>query len=360
MDKIIEIRVVDIAPNPRQPRGEESLLAGMDTIGQINPITVLPMSAIPDEYKNGCKFMIVDGHRRHKTAIDKGIALLKARVLSGIDFEEAMLQAAVSNSEQQAYGPIENARAFLDSIASNFRKTLISAYGFGRADWSREHGRKLAERCLTNIRNHLRRNDTLHVKPDVLAAIERWCRRAGFSIDYAVTKLIPNANIPPDIACLVRKSYSDKEGSLSLGTAIELSRITDSELQKKSVKTVVDLKYTSAETRKLQQLLNTKSADEETIEQKGKLASGIWHPDDIEKRNSKLERYDPTTKRWLDAAKTARRLEGYLAHEDLEDASQHAQILMRHTLQNISKAIDEFGGAEERNDENVISIGAIQ
>lgn len=106
------IPVVDIEPNPYQPRSTitpselESLVASIREHGVLQPIIV--------RRHNG-RFQLVAGERRLRAAEMAGLATVPARIVDATD-QRVFEIAIVENLQRTDLNPIEKARAFKDYL----------------------------------------------------------------------------------------------------------------------------------------------------------------------------------------------------------------------------------------------------
>lgn len=129
---INEIALVDIIPNPEQPRSDfddeslQELAQSIKHIGLIQPITV---HALPDE-----KYKIISGERRYRAAKIAGLESLPAYIRTADD-EQIMEMALIENIQRQDLNAIEVALAF---------KNLIERYNLTQEELSIRVGKKRA------------------------------------------------------------------------------------------------------------------------------------------------------------------------------------------------------------------------
>ncbi|TFG97764.1 MAG: ParB/RepB/Spo0J family partition protein [Calditrichales bacterium] len=108
-DKLIEIRVGEIKPNPYQPRMTFDPAALADLInsikekGLIQPITVRRVNS---------HYELVAGERRLRAAIEIGLAKIPAYIIKVETKEEMLELAIVENVQRERLNPIEQATAY--------------------------------------------------------------------------------------------------------------------------------------------------------------------------------------------------------------------------------------------------------
>lgn len=129
---INEIALVDIIPNPEQPRADfddealQELAQSIKHIGLIQPITV---HALSDN-----KYRIISGERRFRAANIAGLEAIPAYVRTADD-EQIMEMALIENIQRQDLNAIEVALAF---------KNLIERYDLTQEELSARVGKKRA------------------------------------------------------------------------------------------------------------------------------------------------------------------------------------------------------------------------
>jgi len=122
------IKLLDIEPNPNQPRREfdaESMSQLEDSIrqnGVITPITVR---------KDGSHYIIIAGERRWRAARAAGLSEIPAYVMD-IKEDEAYQLALIENLQRQDLNPIEEAQGF---------EKLIGEYGLSQDQAAGKVGR---------------------------------------------------------------------------------------------------------------------------------------------------------------------------------------------------------------------------
>ena len=125
------LRIIDITPNPNQPRrefDEESLAELSESIrrnGVLQPILVRPIPGQPSRY------LIVAGERRWRAARAAGLDLIPA-VVSDADDARAAELALVENLQREDLNPVEEAEGF---------KTLGEVYGLKQEEIAERVGR---------------------------------------------------------------------------------------------------------------------------------------------------------------------------------------------------------------------------
>lgn len=129
---INEIALVDIIPNPEQPRTDfddealQELAQSIKHIGLIQPITVHVLS--------DNKYRIISGERRFRAANIAGLEAIPAYVRTADD-EQIMEMALIENIQRQDLNAIEVALAF---------KNLIERYDLTQEELSARVGKKRA------------------------------------------------------------------------------------------------------------------------------------------------------------------------------------------------------------------------
>lgn len=129
---INEIALVDIIPNPEQPRTDfddeslQELAQSIRHIGLIQPITV---HALPDG-----KYRIISGERRYRAANIAELDAIPAYIRTADD-EQIMEMALIENIQRQDLNAIEVALAF---------KNLIERYDLTQEELSQRVGKKRA------------------------------------------------------------------------------------------------------------------------------------------------------------------------------------------------------------------------
>ena len=349
--QIESIKVSDIAPNPRQPRNVTEPVGEMETVGQIHPIMVMPMSRVPKAESSSQAYMVIDGHRRLAAAKAAGMESVKAYV-EDIDFEEAMLRALIANKEQQTYGPVEEARAILDSLANRFGDELMAAYNKEDNEWSREWGRRLVVRAAQDINHHESHGWNSKLCDDVVAVFTQWCGRAGYTVGAIQAHIAKHADIPPDLEEQIAKKPGEP-GKLSISHAEELAKIEDEGLRRQTMETVKREGKTVHETRALQKAIRS---DVVTSEEKKKLARGDMKPQEI-KNPSPPKMFDEVSGHWEKCADEADGLIGRLTRDDYPEVAPITEARMRSVFRSLHKRLGEILGDI---DEDVIDAEVIE
>jgi ParB family chromosome partitioning protein len=107
-DRVIEIGVAEIQPNPDQPRLHfdeaeiEGLSESIKSVGLIQPIIVR---------KDNDRYFIVAGERRFRAVKRAGLSKIRAIVVSASE-EENFSMALIENVQRQNLDPIEEAKAY--------------------------------------------------------------------------------------------------------------------------------------------------------------------------------------------------------------------------------------------------------
>jgi len=334
--QIENIKVSDIASNPRQPRNVTEPVGEMETIGQIHPIMVMPMSRVPKAESSPQAYMVIDGHRRLAAAKAVGLTDIKAYI-EDIDFEEAMLRALIANKEQQTYGPVEEARAILDSLANRFKDELLAAYNMEGNEWSREWGRRLVVRAARNIEDNGKRDDEIFFADDVVGEFKQWCGRAGYTVGSIQAHIAKHADIPPDLEEQIAKKPGEP-GKLSISHAEELAKIEDEGLRKQTTETVKREGKTVHETRALQKAIRS---DVVRPEEKKKLASGELRPQQI--MNQPIPKmFDGISEYWEKRADDADILNGRLTRADYANSAPITEARVRVAFRRLYGRLNEI------------------
>ena len=122
-ERLANIPLADIAPNPYQPRqrlDEQQLQELAESIrahGVMQPITVRPR---PD---NDIPYELVAGERRWRAAQRLGLETIPARIIS-IDARTSAELALVENVQRADLDPIERARALV-RLRDEFQQTVV-------------------------------------------------------------------------------------------------------------------------------------------------------------------------------------------------------------------------------------------
>ena len=343
--QIENIKVSDIASNPRQPRNVTEPVGEMETVGQIHPIMVLPMSRVPKAERGSESYMVIDGHRRLAAAKDAGLKSVKAYI-EDIDFEEAMLRALIANKEQQTYGPVEEARAILDSLANRFKDELMVAYNKEGNEWSRAWGRRLVVRSAINIRDNINRGDKLLLADDVVSEFVQWCGRAGYTADAIQAHIAKHADIPPDLEEQIAKKPGEP-GKLSISHAEELAKIEDEGLRKQTTETVKREGKTVHETRALQKAIRSEVV---TPEEKKKLAKGEMKPKEIQRKDAEIWEESEATKYWEECAAKVEALIGIMGRSDYKEIPALTRSRLHSALSMLRKKIIIILGNDDESD----------
>ena len=349
--QIESIKVSDIAPNPRQPRNVTEPVGEMETVGQIHPIMVMPMSRVPKAESSSQAYMVIDGHRRLAAAKAAGMESVKAYV-EDIDFEEAMLRALIANKEQQTYGPVEEARAILDSLANRFGDELMAAYNKEDNEWSREWGRRLVVRAAQDINHHESHGWNSKLCDDVVAVFTQWCGRAGYTVGAIQAHIAKHADIPPDLEEQIAKKPGEP-GKLSISHAEELAKIEDEGLRKQTTETVKREGKTVHETRALQKAIRSEVV---TPKERLELASGKMKPAEI-RRAKPAEILDPISKYWEECANKAAALNMALERDDYDES---ANFIATHLHNELSKLATRISHILSELDDDVVDAEIIE
>ncbi|MEM0985696.1 MAG: ParB/RepB/Spo0J family partition protein [Pseudomonadota bacterium] len=129
-----EIAIVDIRPNPAQPRqtfepvAMEELLESVRAKGVIQPILVRPDPKLPG------KFQIVAGERRWRAAKAANLSAIPATVRN-VDELELLEVGIIENVQRSDLNPMEEAEAY-DALIKRFGRTqegLAESIGKSRA-----------------------------------------------------------------------------------------------------------------------------------------------------------------------------------------------------------------------------------
>ena len=353
--QIENIKVSDIASNPRQPRNVTEPVGEMETVGQIHPIMVMPMSRVPKAERGSESYMVIDGHRRLMAAKVAGMESVKAYI-EDIDFEEAMLHALIANKEQQTYGPVEEARAILDSLASRFKDELMAAYNMEGNEWSREWGRRLVVRAATNIEDNGKsgghKSKTLRFPDASVGEFANWCGRAGYTVGSIQAHIAKHADIPPDLEEQIAKKPGEPD-KLSISHAEELSKIEDKELRMVATETVKREGRTRNETRALQKAIRSEVV---TPKERLELASGKMKPAEI-RRAKPAEIFDPISKYWEECANKAAALNMALERDDYDES---ANFIATHLHNELSKLATRISHILSELDDDVVDAEIIE
>lgn len=151
-DKIVEISLSKIEPNPNQPRKNfdrealEELSQSIKQHGVIQPIIVVP---------KGDKFIIVAGERRYKACILAGLKTIPV-VIKGYSAKEVKEIALIENLQREDLNPVETGFAL---------KQLIENYHLSQEEVAEKLGKSRSV-----ITNYLR---ILRLEPEVLSMVER-------------------------------------------------------------------------------------------------------------------------------------------------------------------------------------------
>ena len=157
--KVVEINVELIDPNPFQPRkvfSDDELVELAESIeqhGLIQPITVRPL---PSGY-----YQIIAGERRWRAARLAGLTEVPVRMMEADDRTTAEL-ALVENLQREDLNPIEEAKGY---------QLLIEEYGF-----TQEEAAKSVGKSRPAVANALR---LLNLAPEVMRLVETGELSAG-------------------------------------------------------------------------------------------------------------------------------------------------------------------------------------
>ena len=151
-DRIVEISLSKIEPNPNQPRKNfdrdalEELSQSIKQHGVIQPIIVVP---------KGEKFTIVAGERRYKASIMAGLKTIPV-VIKGYSAKEVKEIALIENLQREDLNPVETGFAL---------RQLIENYHLSQEEVAEKLGKSRSV-----ITNYLR---ILRLEPEVLSMVER-------------------------------------------------------------------------------------------------------------------------------------------------------------------------------------------
>ncbi len=122
-DRLVEIDVTLVDPNPHQPRSAmdpsalKELAASIRSSGILQPVIVRPV---------GGRFQLVAGHRRTEAARIAGLTKIPALLRHDSTDEQQAEWALIENIQRQDLNPIERARAYRSYI-DQFRLTHAHA-----------------------------------------------------------------------------------------------------------------------------------------------------------------------------------------------------------------------------------------
>ena len=151
-DRIVEISLSKIEPNPNQPRKNfdrealEELSQSIKQHGVIQPIIVVP---------KGDKFTIVAGERRYKASLMAGLKTIPV-VIKGYSAKEVKEIALIENLQREDLNPVETGFAL---------RQLIENYHLSQEEVAEKLGKSRSV-----ITNYLR---ILRLEPEVLSMVER-------------------------------------------------------------------------------------------------------------------------------------------------------------------------------------------
>lgn len=112
---LIEVRVDEIAPNPRQPRLDVSteslreLAASIQEHGMLQPLIVTEIS--PDEAATGPRYQLIAGERRWRAAMLAGLDVVPVLIKETTP-QETLELALVENIQRADLNPLEEANAY--------------------------------------------------------------------------------------------------------------------------------------------------------------------------------------------------------------------------------------------------------
>ena len=121
-DKLAEIKITEIDPNPNQPRRSfdaaalEQLAASIRTSGVIQPIVVRPAQG---------RYMIIAGERRWRAARQAGLAVIPA-VVRDVTRQKLYEMALIENLQREDLNPVEEAQA-IDAYVREYGLTQEEA-----------------------------------------------------------------------------------------------------------------------------------------------------------------------------------------------------------------------------------------
>ncbi len=121
-DKLAEIKITEIDPNPNQPRRSfdaaalEQLAASIRTSGVIQPIVVRPAEG---------RYMIIAGERRWRAARQAGLAVIPA-VVRDVTRQKLYEMALIENLQREDLNPVEEAQA-IDAYVREYGLTQEEA-----------------------------------------------------------------------------------------------------------------------------------------------------------------------------------------------------------------------------------------
>ena len=154
-----KINIINISPNPNQPRqkfDEEALMelvASIKEKGILTPVTV--------QEKSG-KYILIAGERRLRAAKLAGLSEIPAYIIEVEDDAEMMEMALIENIQRENLNSIEEAEAYA---------ILNSKYGLSQEDVAKSVGKK-----RVTVTNSLR---LLNLPPDVKKSIKNGEISAG-------------------------------------------------------------------------------------------------------------------------------------------------------------------------------------
>jgi ParB family chromosome partitioning protein len=127
----LEVPIVAVSPNPRQPRSafdEESLRALAGSIQEVGVLQPIVIRAV------GAGYELVAGERRLRAARMAGLASIPAIVRETAD-ADTLREALIENIHREDLGPLELAAALLDllGVPGATQETVADRLGFSRA-----------------------------------------------------------------------------------------------------------------------------------------------------------------------------------------------------------------------------------
>jgi ParB family chromosome partitioning protein len=126
-ERLAEIDLALIDPNPHQPRGSmdpvalKELAASIKVSGVLQPVILRPI-----EGGGGNRYQLVAGHRRTEAAKLAGLAKIPALLKAGSTDEQQAEWALIENIQRQDLNPIERAKAYR-SYVDTFKLTHAQA-----------------------------------------------------------------------------------------------------------------------------------------------------------------------------------------------------------------------------------------
>ena len=124
IDRLIE----DPLNERRTFRAMDSLVASIQSVGLVEPITVTPAG----EGEGAERYQIVTGHRRYRAAKAAGLIQVEVLIRDPDDEKTRRLKSIVSNVQREDVGPVEMAEALqslLDDQQFKSQRDLATAIG---------------------------------------------------------------------------------------------------------------------------------------------------------------------------------------------------------------------------------------